>query len=83
MKLSIDVNIERIEELVAIATVDKITDSRDVRNGARDGIDKAIQKYIYSQKENIIEKVIERASVEIVRKGLPKLLESLARKSEE
>lgn len=41
-------------------------------NGA---IKAAIKDMIYSQKDEIIEKVIERASKEIIRKGLPKLME--------
>lgn len=35
----------------------------------------AIKDMIYSQKNEIIERVIERASREIVKKGLPKLMD--------
>ena len=35
----------------------------------------AVKDLIYSRKDEIIEKVVDRATKEIVRKGLPKLLE--------
>lgn len=37
----------------------------------------AVKDIIYSRKDEIIEKVIERATTEIVRKGLPKLIEKM------
>ena len=38
-------------------------------------ISKAVKDIVYSHKDEIIDKVIDRAVTEIVRKGLPKLLE--------
>ena len=38
-------------------------------------ISKAVKDIVYSHKDEIIDKVIDRAVKEIVRKGLPKLLE--------
>ena len=35
----------------------------------------AVKEIVYSHKDEIIEKVVDRATKEIVRKGLPKLLE--------
>lgn len=40
-----------------------------------DVIASAVKEIIYSRKDEIIEKVIDRAVKEIARKGLPKLLE--------
>lgn len=40
-------------------------------------ISQAVKDMIYSHKDEIIEKVVERATKEIVRKGLPKLLEKV------
>lgn len=37
----------------------------------------AVKDLVYSQKDEIIEKVVDRASREIVKKGLPKLIEKL------
>ena len=38
-------------------------------------ISKAVKDIVYSHKDEIIDKVVDRAVKEIVRKGLPKLLE--------
>lgn len=40
-------------------------------------ISQAVKEIVYSHKDEIIEKVVERATAEIVRKGLPKLLERM------
>lgn len=40
-------------------------------------ITQAVKDIVYSHKDEIIEKVVDRASKEIVRKGLPKLLEKV------
>lgn len=56
---------------------------RDARFGVHSGMDKAVRDYIYSRKNDIIERVIDRATKEIVRKGLPKLLERGAESDEE
>lgn len=37
----------------------------------------AIRDLIYAHKEEILEKVIDRASKELVKKGLPKLIERM------
>lgn len=38
-------------------------------------ISQAVKDIVYSHKDEIINKVVDRAAKEIVRKGLPKLLE--------
>lgn len=40
-----------------------------------DVVASAVKEIIYSRKDEIIEMVVERATKEIVKKGLPKLLE--------
>lgn len=40
-------------------------------------ISAAVKDLIYSRKDEIIERVIDRATTEIVKKGLPKLLERM------
>lgn len=40
-------------------------------------ISQAVKDIVYSHKDEIIDKVVERATAEIVRKGLPKLLERM------
>ena len=40
-------------------------------------ISQAVKDIVYSHKDEIVKKVVERATAEIVRKGLPKLLERM------
>lgn len=40
----------------------------------------AVKEIIYSRKDEIIDKVVDRATKEIVRKGLPKLLKMVTDK---
>ena len=80
MEINITVDEEQIaqmvEELIAKQMVSEYgAIARDAKYGVRNGIDKAVKAYIYSRKEEIIEKCVNRAVAELVRKGLPKLLE--------
>lgn len=43
-------------------------------SGTGDVISQAVKELVYSRKDEIIEMVVERASRELVRKGMPKLL---------
>lgn len=83
MKIEINIPDERIVELVEHAIVKNIMESRlggsEARYGIKTGMDKAIREYIYVNKDKIIERVVERASTEIVKKGLPKLIENIGR----
>ncbi len=80
MKLEIEINEGYIAELVSKEIARRIVEThgyeaREARIGIRDGVDKAIRQYIYSKKDAIVDRVVERATVEIVKKGMPKLLE--------
>ena len=52
-------------------------ESRDAFFGMRTAVDKAVKEYLYAKKDLIIERVIERASTEMVKKGLTKFLDKL------
>jgi len=82
MKIEIEIDNEYIAELVSQEIARRIVaehgyENREARIGIRDGVDKAIRQYIYSKKDAVIDRVVERASAEIVRKGLPKFLEKM------
>jgi len=84
MNIKINIDEDIIKELVEQEVVKQIMaegtwENREARLGIRVGLDKAIKQYIYKEKESIIDKVVERATVEIVKKGLPKLLENLGK----
>ena len=80
MKLEIEIDEAYIVELVPQEIARRIVEThgyenREARIGIRNGVDKAVKQYIYSKKDAIIDRVVDRATVEIVKKGLPKLLE--------
>ena len=82
MKIEIEIDEKYIAELVSQEFAKRIVaehgyESREMKFGIRGGVDKAIKEYIYSKKDEVIERVVEKASVEIVKKGLPKLLERI------
>ena len=82
MKLEIEIDENYIVELVSKEIARRIIETHGYENhearvGIREGVDKAIKQYIYSKKDVIIDRVVERAAVEIVKKGLPKLIERL------
>lgn len=78
IKITVDEKqiIKMVEELIAKEILKEYgTIAREAKYGVREGVDKAIKQYIYSRKEEIIERCVNRATAELVRKGLPKLLE--------
>ena len=82
MQIKIEIDENYIAELVSQEIAKRIVaehnyENREAKYGIREGIDKAIKQYIYSKKDAVIERVVDRASVEIVKKGLPKLLDRL------
>lgn len=85
MKLEIEISEENIarlvEEMIAKEfLLQKGSTFRKAQSGIRDGMDKAVKNYIYSEKDAIIERVIDRATREVVKKGLPKFLEDMGKK---
>lgn len=81
IKFEIDENyIKRmVEDGIVKSVLSEYSNQIEVKHGVRNGIDKAIKEYIYAEKESIINRVVERATTEIVKKGLPKLLENLGK----
>jgi len=77
VKLVVNVDEELLENMVTELIADKLAQNSEVRFGLRKGIEEAVKEYIYSSKEVIIERVVDRATREIVKKGLPKLLKEV------
>jgi len=83
MKVNMNIDEEKVIELATQEISKQLIseyhnyERREAKIGIRYGVEKAVKEYIYSNKAEIIEKVVDRASKEIVRKGLPKLLEVL------
>jgi uncharacterized protein with FMN-binding domain len=81
IKFEIDENyIKRmVEDGIVESALNEYSNKIEIKHGIRNGTDKAIKEYIYTEKENIINRVVERVTTEIVKKGLPKLLENLGK----
>lgn len=73
-----------IDEKVIQEQIGKILDAilnRELRSRYSDSgkvMSEAIKDLIYSHKDEIIEQVVDRASKEIVKKGMPKLIDKLS-----
>lgn len=82
MEIKITIDDDYIKDLVSQEIAKRIVNGTssehfEAKMSIRRGIEKGVKEYIYSEKENIVNKVIDRASVEIVKKSLPRLLEKL------
>ena len=67
-----------VTEQIADAMRNKYSsESRDTKYGIRKGVESAVKAYIYASKDEIIDRCVARASAELVRKGLPKLIERM------
>lgn len=66
------------ESIVASIMSERGYESREAKMGIRSGVDKAIKEYIYSNKDVIIERVVNRAVTEVVRKSIPELLKKIS-----
>ena len=81
-EITITVNEDDIANLVVekIATAmarEYTGESIDAKRGIRKGVEQAVKDYVYSRKDEIIERCVEQASFELVKKGLPKLIEKM------
>lgn len=65
-----------LNEIVGRELYDRCSDSREA-------IALAIKDMIYARKDEIIDKIIDKATTELVKKGLPRLLERMTRNETE
>lgn len=77
-KYMIEIDETKIEEQIC-AILDSILTGqlRNKYTNSERQISAAIKELVYSRKDEIIERIVDRASRELVRKGLPKLLERM------
>ena len=77
MEIKINIDEKELEEMIVRFIAREAINKSSFRYDLKDAIGAGVKAHIYSSKEEIIERVVERASKEIVRKGLPRLLEEL------
>jgi len=79
------------EEDIAKLVVEKIASSMahqysaeatGAKWGVRKGVEAAVKDYVYSRKDEIIERCVSRASAELVKKGLPILFNRMFERGE-
>ena len=83
MQITINIDDSEIERIAIEKITDAIAENYNKRSyveesrGRREAVQKSVKEIIYSDKENLINRCVEQASKELVRKGLPKLIEKL------
>lgn len=79
MEIKIQIDEEELKKLITDLIARKITTQYTTeRHMFKNEIAKATREIVYAEKDYIIQEVIHRATTEIKRKALPKLLESLS-----
>ena len=77
MEIKVTIDEKELEELITLNLVKQVLNKYEYRYELKDAISKGVKQHIYDNKDEIIENVVERASTEIVKKALPKLIENL------
>ena len=78
---AIEINDEAIKEQINRVLNEILNDELGRRyTGVGSVMKTAVQELIYSRKDEIIDKVIDKATTEIVKKGLPRLWERMSEK---
>ena len=75
MDIKICIDEKKVQEMVEYEITRNAMSKNEYRYDMKKAIGAGIKEFIYNNKEQIIEKVVDRAAKEIVKKGLPKLLE--------
>lgn len=78
MKITVNIDESELEKMITEHIAMKLVSNSDIHHGLKKGMAEGVKNYIYSNKDMIIERVVGRASREIVKKGLPKLLEKVS-----
>ena len=80
MEVKVDIDDNELREVVTNMIAKQLTASWSTeRQVLKRTVADAVKEVVYSEKEFIINMVVERATREIVKKGLPKLLENLGK----
>ena len=78
MELKIQIDEQELQEAITQIIARKITASSERQMMKRE-IAESVREVVYSQKDFIVDMVVDRATREIRNKALPKLLENLGK----
>ena len=76
MKVTIEIDEDELQKAI-IDMVAKECARVYFKRDEYKGIEKAVKEVVYSQKEELLSRCVDKASAELTRKALPKLLEKL------
>lgn len=76
MKVTIEIDEDELQKAIIDMVVKECARAYFKRDEYK-GIEKAVKEVIYSQKEELLSRCVDKASAELTRKALPKLLEKL------
>lgn len=78
MTYNIEIDATKVEEQISLL-LNKVleVELRHRYSATNDEISKGIKDLVYAHKDEIIEKVVDRAAAEIVRKGMPRLMKKM------
>lgn len=76
MKVTIEIDEDELQKAI-IDMIAKECARTYFKRDEYKGIEKAVKEVVYSQKEELLSRCVDKASTELTRKALPKLLEKL------
>ena len=76
MKVTIEIDEDELQKAIIDMVAKECARAYCKRDECK-GIEKAVKEVIYSQKEELLSRCVDKASAELTRKALPKLLEKL------
>lgn len=80
MEIKVEIDDKELQEVVTNMIARQLTvEWSTERQVLKQTVANAVKTVVYSQKEEIISMVVNRASAEIVRKGMPKLIDKLVK----
>lgn len=78
MQITIDIDENEFQKAM-IEIIAKESTRTYFRQEKAKGIENAVKEVVYSQKEELIERCVDRASTELTRKALPRLIEKMTK----
>ena len=75
--------VEQIRNIIATVAENEIRQRYGRQGDTANVMSTFVKEVIYAHKDEIIERIVDRATTEMVKKGMPKLLAKLTREDEQ
>lgn len=85
MELKINIDEKELQEMVTRLYAERLVDATGTRElySFHKTIDKSVREIIYAEKAQIVDRCVERASAEMIRRGMPALTKALLAKGDD